>query len=162
AGVILPKSGQVYIDLKKGDRQRGVALARNLQAQGYSVLAQQETAEYLKAQGITVKYLDDAEGKGAAISAQIANQEVVMVFITVDEKRSAIQASQNIRKAALASRTPLYSTIAGAEATTNALKHLENYDVYSIQALHQSLLKPKVSFKIGNHTERLYEAELAL
>ncbi|MES2207893.1 MAG: carbamoyl phosphate synthase large subunit, partial [Pseudomonadota bacterium] len=138
AGVILPKSGQVYIDLKKGDRSRAELLAQQLQASGYSVVAAPETAAFLEEQSVTVKSIEDI----TAVMTQIANHEIVMVFITVDEKRSAIQASQNIRKAALAARIPLYSTIAGAEAATLALKHLENYDVYAVQKLHISLQEP--------------------
>jgi hypothetical protein len=69
----------------------------------------------------------------------ILNKEISLLIITVDEKRSAIADSRTIRLAALAARTPFYTTIAGAEAAFEALCHMNAHDVYSLQGLHQTV-----------------------
>lgn len=69
----------------------------------------------------------------------IKNGELALVFTTVDETRAAIADSRSIRTAALTNRVTYYTTIAGARAAVEGLKHLQNLDVYDLQGLHASL-----------------------
>jgi carbamoyl-phosphate synthase large subunit len=65
--------------------------------------------------------------------------ESQLVFTTVDETRSAIADSRHIRTAALANRVTYYTTMAGSEAATEALKHGAELSVHSVQELHLRL-----------------------
>ena len=65
--------------------------------------------------------------------------EIQLVFTTVDETRTAIADSRHIRTAALANRVTYYTTMAGSEAATEALKHRGTLAVKSVQELHLSL-----------------------
>ena len=65
--------------------------------------------------------------------------EVQLVFTTVDETRTAIADSRYIRTAALAHRVTYYTTMAGCEAATEALKHQDDLTVVSLQELHAEL-----------------------
>jgi len=66
--------------------------------------------------------------------------EIAMIFTTVDETRVAIADSRQIRMAALAERVTYYTTMAGAEAVTEAMEHgNEELQVYSLQELHKKL-----------------------
>ncbi len=65
--------------------------------------------------------------------------EIQLVFSTVDETRTAIADSRHIRTAALAHRVTYYTTMAGCEAATEAMKHQHELSVRSLQELHAEL-----------------------
>ena len=65
--------------------------------------------------------------------------EIQLVFTTVDETRTAIADSRHIRQAALAHRVTYYTSMAGCEAATEALKHRGDLSVVSLQELHAEL-----------------------
>ena len=63
----------------------------------------------------------------------------VRVSSTVMKTRTAIADSRHIRTAALANRVTYYTTMAGCEAATEALKHQQGLTVKSLQDLHAEL-----------------------
>ena len=73
------------------------------------------------------------------------NDEIALVINTVEEKRSAIQDSYAIRRAALTDQVPTYTTLAGARAAAIGLAGGRAMVPYSIQALHERLREPGVS-----------------
>ena len=120
--------------IKKSDQARSVAIARQLDARGFSICASTVTALIIRAAGIHATVLDDA-----AILDMLAKKEIALLILTVDEKRSAIVDSRPIRVAALKAGTVVYTTIAGAEAAVNAMHHIDEHDLYALQALHRSI-----------------------
>jgi carbamoyl-phosphate synthase large subunit len=64
--------------------------------------------------------------------------DIAMVIHTVDQDRAAIAHSRDVRVTALAARVPLYTTIAGAEAVTEAIGHLNEIEVVDLQSLHRT------------------------
>jgi len=145
AGVGLPRVGQALISVKDSDKARAVRLAQRLLALGFSLSATQGTAMRIRADGLPVTTVPRVSEDGPTVVDVIVNREISVLIITVDEKRSAIADSRTIRVAALAARTPFYTTIAGAEAAVEALCHIDAQDVYSLQDLHQTV---KVTSKI--------------
>jgi hypothetical protein len=73
------------------------------------------------------------------IADMIKAGEIQLVFTTVDETRTAIADSRYIRTAAIANRVTYYTTMAGCEAATEALKHQADFGVASLQELHAQL-----------------------
>ena len=69
----------------------------------------------------------------------IKNNEIALVINTVEERRNAIADSRAIRTSALAARVTYFTTIAGAEAAVEGMKHLDHLEVYDLQSLHRSL-----------------------
>ena len=67
------------------------------------------------------------------------NGEVALVFTTVDETTTAISDSSSIRKTAIAQRITYQTTVAGAEAAIEGMKHLHQIHVYDVQSLHRSI-----------------------
>ena len=106
---------------------------------GATCCATQGTAARIRAAGLPVTSVPRISEEGPTVVDVIVNKEISLLIITVDEKRSAIADSRTIRLAALAARIPFYTTIAGAEAALEALCHMDTYDVYSLQGLHQTL-----------------------
>ena len=139
AGSRLPSEGTVVISVKNGDKARAVEVARALVALGFHVVATKGTAAAIAAAGIAVGPVNKVKDGRPHIADMIKAGEIQLVFTTVDETRTAIADSRHIRTAALANRVTYYTTMAGCEAATEALKHLDDLTVRSLQELHAEL-----------------------
>ncbi|TBO28787.1 carbamoyl-phosphate synthase large subunit [Aquabacterium lacunae] len=139
AGSRLPTRGTVCISVKDGDKARAVAVARDLVALGFSVVATKGTAAAIAAAGVPVKPVNKVKDGRPHISDAIKNGDIQLVFTTVDETRTAIADSRSIRQAALANRITYYTTMAGCEAAVEAMKHQDDLVVYSVQEMHAKL-----------------------
>lgn len=139
AGSRLPEKGTVLMTVKDSDKPRAVEVARTLHTLGYPIVATRGTASAIEAAGIPVRVVNKVKDGRPHIVDMIKNGELALVFTTVDETRAAIADSRSIRTAALANRVTYYTTIAGARAAVEGLKHLQNLDVYDLQGLHASL-----------------------
>jgi carbamoyl-phosphate synthase large subunit len=139
AGVKLPESGKVFLSVKASDKPRTVQVARDLVQLGFQLVATKGTAAVISAAGIPVQPVNKViEGRPHVVD-MIKNHEITMVVNTVEEKRSAIVDSRAIRISALASRVVTYTTIAGAEAAVEGMRHLDELRVYDLQGLHKTL-----------------------
>jgi carbamoyl-phosphate synthase large subunit len=67
------------------------------------------------------------------------NDDIVLVINTVEEKRTAIRDSYQIRRAALTDQVPTYTTLAGARAAAVGLSGMHSLVPYAIQSLHERL-----------------------
>ncbi|MBI5334517.1 MAG: carbamoyl-phosphate synthase large subunit [Burkholderiales bacterium] len=139
AGSRLPAKGTVCVSVKDADKARAVAVARDLVALGFNVVATKGTAAAIAAAGVPVKPVNKVKDGRPHIADAIKAGEIQLVFTTVDETRTAIADSRSIRTAALANRVTYYTTMAGCEAATEALKHQDDLVVYSLQELHAQL-----------------------
>jgi len=139
AGSRLPRKGNVVITVKNADKARAVAVARDLVALGFQLMATRGTAAAIAAAGIAVITVNKVKDGRPHIVDSVKAGEVQLVFTTVDETRQAIADSRHIRTAALAHRITYYTTMAGAEAATEALKHGADIAVMALQQLHAEL-----------------------
>ncbi|MDZ7590365.1 MAG: carbamoyl-phosphate synthase large subunit [Rubrivivax sp.] len=140
AGSRLPSRGTVVLTVKDADKARTVKVAADLVALGFQVVATRGTAAAIAEAGLPVKVVNKVKDGRPHIADMIRAGEIQLVFTTVDETRTAIADSRYIRTAALAHRITYYTTMAGAEAATEALKHREDLAVMSLQELHAELL----------------------
>ncbi|MFZ6846415.1 carbamoyl-phosphate synthase large subunit [Undibacterium sp. RuTC16W] len=139
ASIKLPTSGKVFLSVKGSDKPRAVKVAADLVEMGFSVVATKGTAAAIAAAGIPVGTINKvAEGRPHVVDI-IKNHEIALVINTVEEKRSAITDSRAIRVSSLAARVPTYTTIAGAEAAVQGMRHLDELHVYDLQGLHKTL-----------------------
>jgi carbamoyl-phosphate synthase large subunit len=139
AGVKLPESGKVFLSVKASDKPRTVQVARDLVQLGFQLVATKGTAAVIAAAGIPVAAVNKViEGRPHVVD-MIKNHEITLVVNTVEEKRSAIVDSRAIRISALAARVVTYTTIAGAEAAVEGMRHLDELRVYDLQGLHKTL-----------------------
>jgi carbamoyl-phosphate synthase large subunit len=139
AGSRLPTKGTVVLTVKDGDKARAVNVARDLVALGFQLVATKGTAEAITAAGIPVREVNKIKEGRPHITDLVKAGDIQLVFTTVDETRTAIADSRHIRTAALANRVTYYTTMAGSEAATEAMKHGSALDVRSLQELHQQL-----------------------
>lgn len=139
AGSRLPAKGTVVITVKDNDKARAVNVARDLVALGFNVVATKGTAAAITAAGVPVKTVNKVKDGRPHIADMVKAGDIQLVFTTVDETRTAIADSRYIRTAALANRVTYYTTMAGCEAATEALKHRDDLTVLSLQELHAEL-----------------------
>jgi carbamoyl-phosphate synthase large subunit len=139
AGSRLPTKGTVVISVKNSDKARAVGVARDLIELGFSVVATKGTAAAIAAAGLAVKVVNKVKDGRPHIADMVKAGDIQLVFTTVDETRTAIADSRYIRTAALANRVTYYTTMAGCEAATEAMKHQHGMTVVSVQELHAEL-----------------------
>jgi carbamoyl-phosphate synthase large subunit len=114
----------VFFSVKDGDKDLVVEPARNLVAQGFSLIATSGTARILEAAGLKVSVINKVlEGRPHVVDA-LKNGEIHLVFNTTDGAQ-ALTDSSSIRRAALTLKVPYYTTMAGAKAATEAIAALK-------------------------------------
>jgi carbamoyl-phosphate synthase large subunit len=147
AGTRLPKpfmpsgdpSGKVFLTVKNNDKARAVEVARALAGMKFELVATKGTAAAIAAAGIACTVVNKVTEGRPHVVDMIKNNEIALVINTVEERRNAIADSRQIRTSALLARVTTYTTIAGAEAAVEGMKHLDNLPVYSLQELHAQL-----------------------
>ncbi|WP_137892125.1 carbamoyl-phosphate synthase large subunit [Ramlibacter sp. 2FC] len=139
AGTKLPTSGKVFLTVKNGDKARAVAVARELVGLGFELVATKGTAAAIAAAGVPVQVVNKVTEGRPHIVDMIKNNEIALVINTVEERRNAIADSRAIRTSALLARVTTFTTIAGAEAAVEGMKHMNLLDVISVQEMHTQL-----------------------
>ncbi len=147
AGTHLPRpfkadgtpTGKVFLTVKNSDKERAVVIARDLAAMGFELVATKGTAAAINAAGVACGTVNKVTEGRPHIVDMIKNGDIVMVINTVEERRNAIADSRAIRTSSLLARVTTITTIFGAEAAVEGMKHMEQLDVYSVQELHAQL-----------------------
>ena len=143
AGTRLPRPTdavrKVFLTVKNNDKPRAVAVARDLVAMGFELVATKGTAQAIAAAGLAVVAVNKVTEGRPHVVDMIKNNEIALVINTVEERRNAIADSRQIRTSALLARVTTFTTIAGAEAAVQGLQHMDHLEVYSVQELHAQL-----------------------
>ncbi|MBU6466574.1 MAG: carbamoyl-phosphate synthase large subunit, partial [Burkholderiales bacterium] len=140
AGTNLPTSGKVFLTVKNSDKPRAVDIARQLVELGFELVATKGTAAAIAAAGVPVQVVNKVTEGRPHIVDMIKNNEIVMVINTVEERRNAIADSRAIRTSSLLARVTTFTTIFGAEAAVEGMRHMDQLDVISVQEMHAQLL----------------------
>jgi carbamoyl-phosphate synthase large subunit len=139
ASIKLPKSGKVFLSIKNTDKPRAIKVAKDLLAMGFTLVATKGTAASINEAGLACDTINKvAEGRPHVVDI-IKNREIALVINTVEEKRNAIIDSRAIRTSSLLAGVTTYTTIAGAEAAVEGMRHMNELHVYDLQGLHKSL-----------------------
>ncbi|ATW44395.1 carbamoyl-phosphate synthase large subunit [Glaesserella parasuis] len=138
AGERIPRTGKVFLSVDNNDKPRLLDVAKRLQEQGYGLCATLSTAKFLRENGVAAQIVNKVrEGRPHIVDA-IKNGEIAMVINTVNGEPEVIADSHSIRRTALQQRVPVYTTIAGADAISYAVEHINEFGVYSVQELHSN------------------------
>ena len=122
-GTMLPSEGSVFVSVKDSDKEAIVAPAAELAAMGFDLVATRGTCAYLGQRGIAVRQINKVlEGRPHIVDA-LMNGEV-QLLINTTEGAQAIADSFALRRTALLSRIPYYTTVAGAGAAVQAIAAL--------------------------------------
>ena len=140
ANVKLPESGKVFISVKDSDKPKLAAIASDLHAAGFELVATRGTAATIREAGIPVSIVNKVIEGRPHIGDMIKNGDIALIINTTDEKRKAINDSRVIRLSGQAARVTIFTTVWGAEAAAVGLKNRGDLLVYPIQALHAQLV----------------------
>ncbi|WP_416877819.1 carbamoyl-phosphate synthase large subunit [Litorimonas sp.] len=135
-GVVLPKSGTVFISVREEHKPKMAELARELIGLGFKIMATGGTTKYLREQGIEVDYVKKVHEGRPHIVDEMKNGHVQLVFNTTSGKQS-LKDSFSLRRTALTQKIPYFTTAAAARASVEAIKDLSkgDYEVESLQSI---------------------------
>ena len=138
ASVSLPTGGKAFLSVREVDKENIVAIAEDLTALGFSILATRGTQAVLNAAGLNCERVNKvAEGQPHIVD-MIKNDEINLIVNTT-EGRQAVADSLEIRRAALQHQVNYTTTLAAARATCQALNSKDNDTVNCLQSLHGEL-----------------------
>jgi carbamoyl-phosphate synthase large subunit len=127
-GIKLPLEGTVFISVKNSDKQKTISIGKDLTQMGYRLIATEGTAEQLKKNGVTVSSINKVkEGSPHIVEAIEANQ--VDIVINTSFGKESIEDSFSLRRSSVNKNLPYCTTLAGASALVEALKHLREDDL---------------------------------
>lgn len=136
AGDTIPSKGTAFLSVRDVDKEEIAPVARDLLEIGFELIATRGTAKYLEEQGIEVTMVNKvAEGRPHIVDA-LKNDEVDLIVNTTEGKQ-AIADSYEIRRTALQHKVYNATTMAGARACIEAVRHGEEITVHRLQDLHK-------------------------
>ena len=136
AGVILPLSGKVFISVRDSDKEGAAAVAKGLVDLGFEIVATAGTADYLDNQNIACKHVNKVRQGRPHVVDMIIDKQIALIINTTEGKQ-AIADSYAIRREALQQKICYTTTIAGANALTQAIAQGQDHKVYRLEEMHQ-------------------------
>ena len=131
----------VFISVKQGDKAAVTQPARWLADLGFKLCATQGTAQHLAKAGIPVTPVNKVNEGRPHIVDLMKNGDVALVFNTTQGKQ-ALSDSFSIRRTALTSHIPYFTTAAGMRAAVGAMASFNDGGFYckALQDYHKDLL----------------------
>ncbi len=135
AGVVLPKSGCVFLSVKESDKnQLLLDMARKFIELGFDLVATGGTRDFLVNARIDAERVNKVYEGRPNIIDQMKSGKIAMIVNTTEGVQTLAD-SKDIRSTALNEKMPLYTTIAGGHAAALAMASIdEEIQVYSLQA----------------------------
>jgi carbamoyl-phosphate synthase large subunit len=123
AGVALPTSGTVFLSVKDIDKPAAVGLGRDLVALGFALIASRGTAAALAEAGIPVETVNKVH-EGRPHIVDLIKNGAIQLLINTSYGQQAIKDSFSLRREALMTKLPYYTTVAGARSLVEGLRRL--------------------------------------
>lgn len=130
----LPRTGTAFVSVRNQDKARVVDICSQLKKLGFRILATYGTAEFLRKAGIVAQGINKVKEGQPHIVDAIINSQVDLVINTTSGS-SAISDSFSIRRSALQTGIPYFTTMTAARAAVNSLDRWihQRLDVKAIQ-----------------------------
>jgi carbamoyl-phosphate synthase large subunit len=138
AGDRLPTGGMAFLSVKESDKTGVVAVARDLRALGFRLVATRGTARAIKDADIEVDVVNKVT-EGRPDIADLLKNDKIDLIVNTTEGRQAIADSATIRRLALQNKVVYTTTLAGGEAFCEAIRFGQATQVRRLQDLHASL-----------------------
>jgi carbamoyl-phosphate synthase large subunit len=137
-GIKAPQPGKAFVSVRDPDKKRVLPVAQALIERGFSLVATEGTAAWLRQHGYACEQINKVVEGRPHIVDLIKNGEIVYIVNTT-EGRQAIADSFSIRREALQHRVTYSTTIAGAKALVHSLEFRGTGPVWALQELHKEL-----------------------
>jgi carbamoyl-phosphate synthase large subunit len=138
AATDLPLNGQIFISVRDSDKPLLEPVARELARIGFSLVATGGTARDLQRAGIECTAVNKVAEGSPNVLDLMRDGRIAAVINTPDEEGTAD--SFVIRRTALELRLPFFTTMAGAQAATEAIAALRGntFGARALQDYHRS------------------------
>ena len=131
-GYNVPKQGTAFLSVNKTDRTGLVPIAKNLMGLGFNLVATKGTSRFLNEQGILC---DDmfkvGEGRPNVVD-EILNDNIQLVINTPEGPQSRFD-EEAIGKTSVMKNILTITTLPGARAAIDSMKHLNKISVKALQ-----------------------------
>jgi carbamoyl-phosphate synthase large subunit len=135
AGTTLPFQGKAFLSVRKEDHENIIEIAQSLAKMGFDLVATDGTARAIKEAGLMVQRINKVAQGRPHIVDMIKNNEIDFI-VNITEDKQAIADSYTIRRNALMNKVTYYTTLSGAKAACVGMSFVEEFQVSSIQSLH--------------------------
>jgi carbamoyl-phosphate synthase large subunit len=133
AGQRLPLKGTVFVSMRDREKAAVVPVVKEFLELGFHVVSTEGTRKALREQGVEVELvLKLHEGRPNIMDA-IKNEKIQLIINTPSGEEAKAD-GRLIRRTALSYKIPIVTTIAGAQATTAAIRSLQSQTL-SVKAL---------------------------
>jgi carbamoyl-phosphate synthase large subunit len=139
AGELIPAAGRAFLSVRDADKPELVQVATDLLAIGFTLVATRGTAVVLREAGLHVDIVNKVQEGRPHVVDMLKNHEVNFIVNTTEGKQ-AIADSYAIRRTALQHKVYNATTMAGARACIDAVRHGDQLSVHRLQDLHKRLL----------------------
>ena len=137
AGYDIPKSGNVFVSVRDDDKKDILKIISTLVENDFKIFATTGTANFLLENQITVTKVNKVLEGRPHIVDMIKNGSIDMIINTTNSSPLSIKDSFSIRRTALHYKVTYFTTIAAAKVASNVISNLNDYNVLSLQDLHQ-------------------------
>ena len=134
----IPSKGSAFVSVRERDKDQLPALAKNLVALGFKLIATKGTAETIKAAGLDVQPVNKVK-EGRPHIVDMIKSDKINLIVNTTEGRQAISDSSTIRSSAEQHRVYYTTTMAGGSAVCEALRFAGDIKVRSLQQLHREI-----------------------
>jgi carbamoyl-phosphate synthase large subunit len=137
----IPLSGTVFVTMNDRDKHAIIPVVKDLIAMGFKAIATSGTRKVLQDAGLEVELVFKLHEGRPHVLDGIKNSQVQLILNTPSGEEAQAD-GRLIRRSALTYKVPIVTTIAGAKATTAAIRALQSdpLDVRAIQDYHNDIL----------------------
>ncbi len=121
AGFFLPQRGRVFVSVTDEDKPKILPLLEKLDELGFTFLATEGTAQYMRRHGLEVETIGKVFKEKQNILDDISQGKVGMIFNTPAGTQE-VRDAQKIRLVAFSYRVPCYTTVPSASAAVKAIE----------------------------------------
>ena len=134
-GSCLPAGGTAFISVKDPDKPHFTAIIKALIALNFDIMATGGTASFMEQQGLKIRHVNKVRQGEPHIVNAIHSDQVQLIFNTTQGAQSLAD-SRSLRRAALMSGVPYYTTLAGARAALQAIQaqRASSFGITSLQS----------------------------
>jgi carbamoyl-phosphate synthase large subunit len=128
SGTTLPQTGTVFVSVKESDKPHILQAIKDISSYGFSVIATAGTAKFLQENGVEAQRINKvAQGRPHIVDA-IVDGDVDLIFNTTEGWQS-LKDSASIRKSAVSSRIPYFTTTPASVAAVRAIGALRTTEL---------------------------------
>ena len=131
-GYNVPKQGTAFLSVNKADREGLVPIAKSLMGLGFSLVATKGTCKFLNEHGIICdEMFKVGEGRPNVVD-EILNDNIQLVINTPEGPQSRFD-EEAIGKTSVMKNILTITTLSGARAAIDSMKHLNKISVKALQ-----------------------------